>query len=44
MTYNIQLDNDIHLVDEIFRDFKEFGYIEDLKKMACLEEKYDKTK
>jgi hypothetical protein len=32
----------MHLVDEIFRDFKEFGYIEELKKIKSLKEKFDR--
>jgi len=32
----------MHLVDEIFRDFKEFGYIEELKKTKSLKEKFER--
>jgi len=34
----------MHLVDEIFRDFKEFGYFEDLGKLGSLTEKFNKIK
>lgn len=32
----------MHLIDEIFRDFKELGYIEELKKISSLKEKFDR--
>jgi len=32
----------MHLIDEIFRDFKEFGYIEELKKIESLKERFDR--
>ena len=34
----------MNLVDEIFRDFKEFGYLEDLKQMDSKTEQYAKIK
>lgn len=34
----------MHLVDEIFRDFKEFGYLEDLKKMNSRSEVFEKIR
>ena len=32
----------MHLIDEIFRDFKELGYIDELKKIESLKEKFDR--
>ena len=34
----------MHLVDEIFRDFKEFGYFEDLGKMNSKSERFEKIR
>jgi len=34
----------MHLVDEIFRDFKEYGYIEDLKKIDSKLERFEKIR
>jgi len=32
----------MHFIDEIFRDFKELGYIEELKKTKSLKERFDR--
>ena len=32
----------MHLIDEIFRDFKELGYIEELKNTESLRDKFDR--
>ena len=34
----------MHLVDEIFRDFKDGGYIEDLNKMETISERFGKIR
>ncbi|MBU2634678.1 MAG: hypothetical protein KJ674_05575 [Nanoarchaeota archaeon] len=34
----------MNIVDEIFRDFKEFGYLEDLKKMDSKSEIFEKIR
>ena len=34
----------MHIVDEIFRDFRSCGYLEDLKKLRTIDEKYKKIR
>lgn len=34
----------MHLVDEIFRDFKDFGYFDDLRKLESRSEKFEKIR